>query len=242
MSRFNDQNTSELAKEAFKLRVDDTKEAQLKAKSTAPLLGKEMQLKAALQEAEQAFDEWVKLAPVRSQVQQLIATFPKDCERLRKQLHRVQACWSAMREYEGQYELACRIPELETRDDVIEFISSIDKTLQLLLSGAQSGSEDPRFSYPGRPPGTAGSGASLIALEEFTKVVRAFWIREVSEVFGFDQATVFDEKADSVKGRLVPTSAAARLMAGAAEILDRRYILGNVRQAMETVYRSPEPY
>jgi hypothetical protein len=111
-----------------------------------------------------------------------------------------------------------------------------------MLLAAESGSEDERFSYPGRPRGKGETGASLVALEEFTKVVRAFWIKEVSDVFGFDQATVFDETADPKNGRRKPASAAARLIAGAAEILDPRYSLGNVRQVMEAVHRDPEPF
>jgi hypothetical protein len=241
MSRFNNENAGELAKHAFKLRVDDPEQEQRKTREAAPLLGKEVQLLMVLREAEQAYDEWIDSAPVRNQVQQLIATFPRDCERLRKHLQRVLDCWSGMREYEGQYELACRVPDLEARDDVSRLIRRIDETLRQMLLGAQSGSEDVQFSYPGRPPGKAKSGVSLVALEEFTKVVRAFWVKEVSDVFGYDQTTIFDDPKDANKGRREPTSAAARLIEGAARILDPRYNLGNVRQVMEAVYRNPEP-
>ena len=145
-----------------------------------------------------------------------------------------------MKGYGGQYDLARRVPDLETRDDVSGFIRRIDEPLQQMLLGAQSGSEEVRFTYEGRPPGKAKSGASLTALEEFTKVLRAFWIREVSDTFGFNQTRVFDETTDAHKGRREAASPAARLLVGAAKILDPRYNLGSVKHALGIAYKKPE--
>jgi hypothetical protein len=96
------------------------------------------------------------------------------------------------------------------------------------LLGAQSGSADETFSYIGRPDG------SLAALGEFTKIVRSFWIGETSERFGYDEETTFNQKKD---GQREATSAAARLVEGAAKILNARFDLGKVREVMEAVNR-----
>ncbi len=63
MSRFNEKDAAELARRAFRFRVDDPEEEQCKAKKAAPLLGKEVQLLVALREAEQAYDEWIGELP-----------------------------------------------------------------------------------------------------------------------------------------------------------------------------------
>jgi len=59
----------------------------------------------------------------------------------------------------------------------------------------------------------------------------------VSDSFGYDEGTL-----DQEDGRREPTSAAARLIMGAARILDTRYTLSNVREVMEAVYRDPQPF
>jgi hypothetical protein len=237
MSRFNDENTAQLARHAFKLRVDDPEEKQRKAKEAAPLRGKEAQLLAALREAEQVYEEWLELEPRRDQLRRSISTLPTDCEKLAKHLQSALACWSKMSE-DNRYELAARSPN---RGTVEEVTRRFDSTLTEMLSCAQRGSTEVNFSWRGRPRKSR-AGMSLVALEEFTKVVRAFWVEEVSPVFGFDQTTIIDETTDANKGRREPASAATRLIEGAAKILDPRYNLSNVRQVMESVYHDPQPY
>ena len=244
MSRFDKENVGELAKVASRFRVDDSDEERRRAAESAPLLGKELKLLAALREAEEAYEEWLQLGPALTKVRQLVKNFPADCDRLKKNVEPVLARWSAMTQYGGDEEIACRVPNLKTREEVNAFICSVDRameTLKLLMT-AETGSEDERFAYRGSPGGKSNSSDALIApLKEFTKVVRTFWLKEVSDQFGFDETTVVDETTNR-DGRREPASAAARLIAGAAKILDARYDLGNVRHAMQSVRRDPQPY
>jgi hypothetical protein len=230
MSRFNKENVAHLAQHAFRLRIDDSMEERRKAELGAPLLGKERKLLAPLQNAEKTYEEWLVLGPIRSRQQRLISKFPHHSKRLRGHLQRVLACWSEMHEYGGQYELACRVTDASTTDDSHDLVRRIDDTLRQLLLGARSGSTDKTFSYIGRPDG------SLAALGEFTKVVRSFWIDETSERFGYDEETTFNNQKD---GRREATSAAARLVEGAAKILHPQFDLGKVREVMEAVNRDP---
>jgi hypothetical protein len=237
MSRFDDRNVGALVKRAYLIPVDASREIRRRAKETAPLLGKEVQLLAVLQSAEETYNEWLELGASLYQQQRLMSNFPKDCDTLTNHLSKVLDCWHAMRNYGGQYELACRIQDHAA--DVKAFIQRTDSAMQTLtdvLRGAQSGSDDMRFSYTGRPPGQSKSGASAVALLEFTKVVRAYWIENISKTFRFTETTL-----DHLDSRRFATSAAARLMEGAATLLDRRYTLGNVREAMEAAFKDPRP-
>jgi hypothetical protein len=239
MSRFNTENASELAKEAFRLRIDDSAEDQRNEKAAAPLLGKEEKLLYALRRAEEAYEETLLLDPVRDKMRLTLRSLPRDCRKLSKHLRNALACWSAMRNYGGQYELVMRFPDVESLDGANELTSRIDETLQQLLSAAEWVSEEELPSYRGRPSGRSREGLSLFALEEFTKVLRAFWLEEkISGVFGFDQGT--QDHIDD--GERVATSAAARLIERAAKVLDENYDLGHVRQAMENVYAQPVPF
>ena len=123
--------------------------------------------------------------------------------------------------YGGQYELVCNAVNFETTAEAYGFIQNIDDLLRTMVAGAQTGSQQEKLTYRGRP-------AVHTALEEFTKVVRSFWIEEVEDKFGYDEDT-FNQEDD----RREPISAAARLIMGAAKILDRRYTLGNVREVIE---------
>jgi hypothetical protein len=238
MSRFNDRNVSKLARKAYQYPIDGFKEDRRRAREAAPLLGKEARLLVILQEAEQTYDEWLELSALRKKTQQLMAAFPHDCKTLTKSLQIVIDCWRQMDRYEGKYELACRI--MSTREEVDAFVREADsamETLQNVLRGAASGATDPYFTYRGTPVGTSNSGAPLEALKEFTKVVRRFWIDEISNAFNYADKTL-----DQFDGRRFATSAAARLIERAAKILDERFTIGSVRDAMETARRDPQPF
>jgi hypothetical protein len=234
LSRFNEQNTRELAKRAVRLGVQDSARAQRVHDRATPL--DEVQFGAVLREAEEFYDDWLDFEPVLKRERKLIARFPTDCEKLEKHIQSIIKCWFRMGEYRGHHELASMLDL--TREDEIEFIQRTMKTLQQMLRGAELGAATSAgFSYRGSPGKS--SGPSLEALKQFTKVVRRFWIREVSESFGYEEARVFDEKADPDQGRREPVSAAARLIDGAAAILDKRYTIGHVREAVEAANRDP---
>jgi hypothetical protein len=231
MSRFNPENAAEIARQSYVLRVDDTEEDRIRAMSESLLLGKEERLLEVLRDAETTFDEWLELGPARRMVQKSMGSFPRDCDRLMKHLRHITSCWSGMRQYDGQYELVCNAGNFETSDEVLIQARKIDDALQLMLAGAHRGMQQQRHSYPGAP------GGSNAALAEFTKIIRLFWLAEISDSFGYNESTL-----DQVDGRRVPTSAAARLVFEAAQILDGRHTLGSVREAIETANEEKDPY
>lgn len=231
MSRFNLDNAAELAKQSYRLDVNDSEGKRALAMAAAPLLGKEVWLLEVLRDAETTFDEWQEgLGLVRRQQLKLLGTYPRDCRHLIKQLQNVNAIWSRMQDYSGQYELACHAVNFETSADAYDFIQNVDQLLEKLLAGAQIGSQQKTLSYRGRP-------AENLALEQFVKVVRSFWVEAVSEKFGYDEDTL-----DQEDGRREPISPSARLIMGAARILDSQYTLGNVREVMQGLKRKhPAP-
>lgn len=231
MSRFNLENAAELARQSYRLGVNDSDGERAIAMAASPLLGKETRLLEVLCDAETTFDEWqAGLGQARRQQQKLLASYPPDCKRLMKHLEKMRTCWESMQAYGGQYELACNSTNFETSAEAYGFIQNVDDLLQTMLAGAQAGSRQKKLSYRGRP-------AAHIALEEFTKVVRSFWIEEVEDKFGYDEDTL-----DQEDGRREPISAAARLIMGAARILDSQYTLGNVREVIGAANRYPQPF
>jgi hypothetical protein len=231
MSRFNLENAAELAKQSYRLRVNDSDRERAKAMAASPLLGKGARLLEVLRDAETTFDEWQEgLGQARRQTQKLLGSYPQDCKRLIRHLENVRTRWGSMQAYGGQYALACNAVSLDTTAEAYDFIRSIDDLLQKMLAGAQTGSLQKKVSYRGRPP-------THVALVEFTKIVRTFWVEEVAEKFSYDDGTL-----DQEDGRLEPTSAAARLIMGAARILDSQYTLGIVREVIEAANRDPQPF
>jgi hypothetical protein len=231
MSRFNLDNAAELARQSYRLRVNDSEGERAIARAASPLLGKEERLLEVLRDAETTFDEWQEgLGQARRQTQKLLGSYPQDCKRLIKHLENVRTCWGNMQAYGGQYALACNAVSFETTAEANDFIQNFDDLLQKMLAGAQTGSQQKKVSYRGRP-------AAHVALKEFTKVVRSFWVEAVPEKFGYDDGTL-----DQEDGRLEPTSAAARLIMGAARILDSQYTLGNVREVIEAANNDPQPF
>jgi hypothetical protein len=195
-------------------------------------------LLAVLQEGEEVYEEWLEFEPRRDQLRRAMSVFPSKCNELANKLQKTLACWHDMGK-DNQYALAARGSNCASEQEVAQRFES---TLREMILCAQSGSTELSVSWRGRPKKST-TGASLEALTEFTKVIRAFWIdKKIPDAFGFDKITIFDETTDANKGRDEAASAAARLIEGAAKILDPRYTLSNVRQVMESVNRDPMMY
>ncbi|WP_029583846.1 hypothetical protein [Bradyrhizobium sp. URHD0069] len=233
MSRFSDEIARQLARDTFTYRIKHyaSPTEQAEAESPGPLVGKEDELLHALQAAEQIYDQFLEEFLCLEKMRALDAAMPKRCEELATHLERALSCWSEMAG--RQLELIYTFGEPQPERAVQRF----EQALRQMISCARFRAEEPRLPPKvGRPRGKGLSGVPLLPLEEFTKVLRQFWIQETGSRFWFAETSM-----DHIDSELrEPTSAAARLVWGAAKILDERCTLSNIKEVMAAVSKYPQ--
>jgi hypothetical protein len=215
----------------------DLSQANSGTKSSAPatLLQKRRKLLVILRTAEKEYSAALQLERCRHSQRQMLSSVRRDCKKLRSHLSAARNCWSSIGQYGGKEEIARFAPGSEAREDLDSFIERFEDAISLMIQSAERCRSEEQFSWRGRPR-RGNSGISLFALTEFAKVVLAFWVEEISPAlsFGYDGA--------HSKKRRKQLNMATLLVLRAAERMDTRCTLSNVRQAMEAARREPMLY
>jgi hypothetical protein len=229
MTSFTEQLVAELATETSRILRTQARAARRKT----TLIGKEGKLLDVLKRAEDEYQYALELELHRDQQQRLLSAVHRDCEKLRSHLLRVAKTWSGMGQYGGQQEIARFAPGLNTQDDFDSLIRRFDEAISLMIRSTDLCRSEERFSWKGRPRRGA-SRVSLFALGEFATIIRVFWVDEISPAFNFGLQEVFDDDTDPDRGRKEP-NAATHLLLRAAQIIDARCTISDIRQSMESV-------
>lgn len=230
MSRFTKKFVRKLAADTSQI-LSNEKNA---AKRGATLIGKEEHLQTALLSAKCEYDSALQLEAMRDQQRKLLSNVLKDCRALDSNIARAQKCWDKMRKYGGQLEVARFVPGWETAEDIQNLVTRFDETMSLMRAATVRYRSDEQFSWRTGRPRRGKSGVSLFALAEAATVIRVFWIQQVSSTFNFGLHEVFDARTHEDKGRKVP-NAATHLLWRAAQVIDKRCSLSDVRQTMESI-------
>jgi hypothetical protein len=189
-------------------------------------------LRAALREAAKVYSEALQLDRCRYADRRMLSSVHRDCKKLRSRLTATQNCWSNIGRYGGKEEIA-RFSADYDADSLIELF---ENAIRLMIQSAEWCSSEEQFSWRGRPSRSK-SGINLFALTEAVKVVRAFWVEEISPAFIFGYVG-----AHSKKARKQLNAATLLVLRAAQRFLDSRCNLGNVRRAMEAARREPMLY
>lgn len=229
MSRFTKKFVRKLAADTSQI-LSNEKNA---AKRGVTLIGKEDNLQAALLSAKSEYDSALQFEATRDWQRKLLSNVLKDCRALDSHIARAQTCWDKMGKYGGQLELARVVPGWETAQDIQNLVTRFDETISLMRAATARYRADERFSWRTGRPRRGKSGVSLFALGEAATVIREFWIQQVSSTFNFGLHEVFDARTHEDKGRKVP-NAATHLLWRAAQVIDKRCTLSDVRQTMES--------
>jgi len=224
MTSFTHQIVAQLAAETSRILRTQTRAARQKT----TLIGKEGKLLDVLRRAEEEYKYALELELSRDRQRTLLSAVHRDCEKLRSHLLRVAKIWSRMGQYGGQEEIA-----RFAQDDFDALIRRFDESMSLMIRGTDLCRSEERFSWKGRPRKGA-SRVSLFALGEFATIVRVFWVSEIAPAFNFGLQEVFDNNTHPDRGRKEP-NAATHLLLRAAQIIDARCTISDIRQTMESV-------
>lgn len=228
MSRFTKKFVRKLAADTSQI-LSNEKNA---AKRGATLIGKEDHLQAALLSAKSEYESALQFEATRDWQRKFLSKVVKDCRALDSHIARAQKCWDKMGKYGGQLEVARLVPGWETAQDIQNLVSRFEETMSLMRAATRRHADE-RFSWRTGRPRRGKSGVSLFALGEAATVIRVFWLQEVSLAFNFGLQEVFDARTHEDNGRKVP-NAATHLLWRAAQVIDKRCTLSDVRQTMES--------
>jgi hypothetical protein len=202
------------------------------ARSERAKAGMKRKLRAALIAAVQEYGSALQLDRRRYADRRMLSSVHRDCKKLNSHLTAAQNCWSNIGRYGGKEEIARFAPDY----DVDSFIELFENAISLMIERAQRCSSEEQFPRRGRPSPSK-SGINLFALTEGVKVLRAFWVKEISPAFSFGYVG-----AHSKKARKQLNAATLLVFRSAQRFLDSRCTLGNVRRAMETARGEPMLY
>lgn len=232
MSVFTYQRAHALANETFRfsLKFDSADEQKRCGMADRLLLGKEDALLKALRAGEQRY------ADCKTELQAIIklrsadTKLPAQCATMSQKLREVLLALSALDEVSRE--------ELDSiarcRGSSSEEMSGYLRTVSAWLDSGTEELFSKRQKAVGRKRGVGKGGALRLPLEEFAKELRSFLL-EVGVAFTFEAITREDHQPPDRE----PVSAAARLLYGAARLLEPRVEVSDIEAVMKAVNQSP---
>lgn len=229
MTRFNARIVKKLVSDVGKSMPTTT------SNSKVTLSEKQLELLLVLRRAEAEYERALLLDRCRMQDRRL-SSIARDCRQISSLLKRAETRWGSLSPI-AKEEIVRFAPDVHSRDDSNSFVERFEEVITLMVNTAERCASEPRRSWRGRPS-TGRSGVSIFALTEFTKIVRQFWIINISLGFSFGYSEVFGKGTHPQKGRKQLNQASLFLL-GAAQKMDARCDEANIRQAMERAARDP---
>lgn len=233
MSLFTPHHARALADETFRFQIKygSADKQKRDGKAIQLLVGKEDPLLRALRAGEQRYVECKTELQAIRKLRHAYNELPVQCAGMVKKLREVVQALSALDEVSRE-ELdsmaRCRGSSVE------EMSRDLERHLGLLDEGSEE-LFSKRQKTAGRKRGVGKGGAQRLPLEEFAKELRVFLL-EAEVPFTFEAAT----REDCHPVDQVPVSAAARLLYGAARLLDQRVELSDIEAVIKSVNENPE--
>ncbi|MET4118797.1 hypothetical protein ABIB85_005426 [Bradyrhizobium sp. JR1.5] len=233
MSLFTPHHARALADETFRFQIkyDSADEQKRLGKAIQLLVGKEDALLTVLRAGEQRYVDCKRELQDIRKLRYVYNELPVRCAGMAKKIREVVQALSAIDEISRE-ELdsmaRCRGSSVE------EMTGDLERLLGLLDEGSKE-LFSKRQKTAGRKRGVGKGGAQRLPLEEFAKELRVFLL-EAGVAFTFEAAT----RQERHPVDHVPVSAAARLLYGAARLLDQRVELSDIEAVIKSVNEKPE--
>lgn len=213
MSKFSGEKAREFAKQAF-------------GKAEHPLVGKTDGLLEALTAGEALYVQW------RDEIEALKKLRNADADRFQRFLGFLESARRALGSLNDLDEITrAELASIASARGVS--LEQIEKSFEEAIACAHEGIVAPFPRSPtqrGRKLGIGKIGLCVVPLEEFAKVLRNFWEKEVEGLkFSFHEER-------NARAR-VPASAAARLLFEASRELDRRIAVSHIEYVMKAIKR-----